>query len=78
MRKTTIDKLCDALNQAHRLTYPMRGYVYFADIRGDGSGKRRVYIVSNDFGGLTACYNGATYRQTAAKLRESLACAHIF
>jgi hypothetical protein len=78
MRKSTIDKLCEALNAAHRLTYPMRGYVFFADIKGDGRNKRRVYIVTNDGGGVTACYNGATYRETAAKLRESLACANIY
>ena len=78
MRKSTIDKLCEALNAAHRLTYPMRGYVFFADIKGDGRGKRKVYYISNDNGGVTACYNGATYRETAAKLRESLACANVY
>jgi len=78
MRKTTIDKLCQALNDANRLTYPMRGYVYFADIKGDGRNKRRVYVITNDGGGVTACHNGATYRQTAANLREVLAVQDVY
>lgn len=78
MRKTVIDKLCEAINKANRVTYPQKGYTYFADIKGDGQRKRRVYIVSGDNGGVTACYNGKTYRETAAKLRETLASSYIY
>jgi hypothetical protein len=56
----------------------MRGYIYFADIKGDGRNKRRVYVITNDGGGVTACHNGATYRQTAANLREVLAVQDVY
>lgn len=78
MRKTVIDTLCEAINKASRVTYPQKGYTYFADIRGDGQRNRRVYIITGDSGGVTACYNGRTYRETAAKLREVLACTGIY
>lgn len=78
MRKTIIDKLCAAINEAHRLTYPMKGYRYFADIKGDGRGVRRVYIITGDNGGVTAINNGATYRQTAANLREVLEASKVY
>jgi hypothetical protein len=68
MRKTTIDKLCEAMNKRNGLAYPMAGYVYFADIKGDGQSRRRVYCILNS-GGVASCYNGKTYRHTAAALR---------
>jgi hypothetical protein len=78
MRKTTIDKLCDALNHANRLTYPMKGYTYFGDVAGDGRNKRKVYVITNEAGGVTACHNGATYRQTAENLRKVLAVQSVY
>lgn len=78
MRKTVIDRLCEQINEARRVTYPMRGYTYFADIKGDGQRNRKVYIITNDQGGVTACHNGSTYRETAAKLREVLATQNIY
>ena len=78
MTKSTIDKLCEALNAARRVKYPMPGYTFFADVKGDGRRKRLVYIVTNKNGGVTACYNGATYRETAANLRESLSVQNIY
>ncbi len=79
MRKTTIDKLCDQFNERLKLTYPMRGHIRFADIRGGGGKMRRkVYMITNDAGGVTAMYNGATYRETAAKLREALSVLDVY
>lgn len=78
MRKTTIDKLCDAINQASRVSYPMPGYLFFADVRGDGRRARRVYAVTHPSGSVTACHNGPTYKQTAANLREVLSVQNIF
>lgn len=78
MRKTTIDKLCKAINEANRLTYPMKGYTYFADIKGDGRNVRRVYVITGDAGGVTACHNGPTYRQTAENLREVLSVQSVY
>ena len=78
MRKSTIDKLCDTFNQRLRLEYPMRGHIRFSDIRGDGSNRRKVYMNTNDGGGVTAMYNGATYRQTAANLRDVIAALDVY
>jgi len=78
MRKTTIDKLCEAINEARRVTYPQRSYLMFADIRGDGRLIRRVYCITSDGGGVSAMHNGATYRATAKNLREQLEIENIF
>lgn len=72
MKKGIIDKLCETLNRLNGLVYPMAGYVYFADVKGDGQAKRKVYMVMNDAGGVSLCYNGATYRQTADNIRKVL------
>jgi hypothetical protein len=72
MRKTTIDKLCEAINNTQGIVYPNKGYFRFSDIKGDGQGKRKVYVITGDHGGVTACHNGATYRQTAANLKSIL------
>jgi hypothetical protein len=78
MKKGTIDKLCEAINQARRVTYPQRGYLYFANIKGDGiSRRRRVYMITSDGGGVTAMHNGS-YRQTAKNLREVLEVQNIY
>jgi hypothetical protein len=77
MTKGTIDKLCAAINEARRVTYPQKGYLMFSDIRGDGMRRRRVYMVTNDNGGVTAIHNGS-YRQTAKNLREVLAVQSIY
>jgi len=72
MRKSTIDKLCEAFNKKYERTYPMPGFLRFADIKGDGRNRRNVYIIVNEGGGVAAIYNGATYRETAANLRSVL------
>lgn len=70
MRKTTIDKLCDRINELGGATYPMCGYLYYANIKGDGRRHRTVYCIINENGGVAAAYNGPTPRHTAARLRE--------
>lgn len=77
MKKGTIDKLCEAINKARRVTYPQKGYLMFSDIRGDGMRRRRVYMITGEAGGVTAIHNGS-YRQTAKNLREVLEVQHIF
>lgn len=72
MRLTTIDKLCQAINAARGLQYPNKGYLYFADVKGDGRRRRRVWCITSDAGGITSTHNGKTYRHTAAALREVL------
>lgn len=78
MKNTVISKLCDQINTVRRVSYPNKGYLYFADIRGDGPRKRRVYCIANDSGGVTAVHNGITHRQTAKNLREVLAVQGVF
>jgi hypothetical protein len=78
MKKGTIDKLCEAINEARRVTYPQKGYLYFANIKGDGiNRRRRVYMITGEAGGVTAIHNGS-YRKTAQNLRDVLAVQHIF
>ena len=74
MRKTIIDKLCDQYNQAHGFTYPSIGYLYFADIAGNGQLlQRRVWqTISNDGGVSRSLLNGKTYKHTAEYLRREL------
>ena len=69
---STIVKLCHAINTARRLEYPAIGYLYFADVMGDGSKRRSVWQVINRDGGIASAYNGKTYRETAANLRQIL------
>lgn len=74
MRKGVIDQLCAQINAANRnCTYPQRGYFMYANITGDGRNYRTVYVITNDQGGVTACHNGRTPRETAANLRGILA-----
>jgi hypothetical protein len=69
---STIVKLCHAINTARGLEYPAVGYLYFADVKGDGRNIRRVWVVTNANGAVTAVHNGKTYRETAANLRQIL------
>ncbi len=78
MRKSTIDKLCEAINNARRVSYPDIGCLYFADIKGDGQNRRKVYIITNKNGGVTAVHNASTYRQTAQNLRVVLAVQGVY
>jgi len=77
MKNGTIDKLCAAINEARRVVYPQKGYLYFANIKGDGTRRRRVYMITNEAGGVTAIHNGS-YRQTAKNLREVLAVQSVY
>ena len=69
---STIVKLCHAINTARGLEYPAVGYLYFGDVKGDGRNSRRVWVVTNTSGAVTAVHNGNTYRETAANLRQIL------
>jgi hypothetical protein len=69
---STIAKLCNAINTARGLEYPAVGYLYFADLIGNGRERRRVWAVTNSSGAVTAVHNGKHYRETAANLRQIL------
>ena len=71
MRKGVIDKLCDEINALNgNCTYPNRGYFRYANIKGDGRNWRTVYVITGEQGGVTACHNGRTPRNTAQNLRS--------
>lgn len=70
MRKTTIDRLCDEINALNgNCEYPQMGHMRYANITGDGRNYRTVYVIINAGGGVCAVHNGATPKETAAKLR---------
>lgn len=69
MRKCKIDILLDEINKLNgNATYPQMGYLYYADIRGDGRNIRKVYAIINIDGGVTAVHNGATAKATVKNL----------
>ena len=74
MRKTVIDKLCDKYNRAKGFTYPSIGYLYFADIKGDGTKlNRSIWVIITQNGGVSFSFlNCKTYKQTAEYLRREL------
>lgn len=73
MRKSIIDNLCDKLNANRGLTYPSIGYVYFADIRGNGRSRRALWEIINIGGGVArSIINAPTYQQTAQNLRREI------
>ena len=71
MRKCKIDNLCDEINRLNgNATYPQMGYLYYADIRGDGCNVRKVYVITNVNGGVTSVHNGATTKATIKNLES--------
>ena len=71
MRKCKIDNLCDEINRLNgNATYPQMGYLYYADIKGDGRNIRKVYAITNVNGGVTAVHNGATAKDTIKNLES--------
>lgn len=71
MRKCKIDRLLDEINKLNgNAVYPQMGYLYYADIRGDGQNRRRVYAITNVSGGVTAVHNGATAEKTIKNLES--------
>jgi len=55
------------------LDYPAKGYLQWADIRGDGSNRRNLYVVINDNGGVCQSHlRGKTMRETIANIDFAL------
>ena len=75
MKRGTIDKLCEAINTKKGLIYPSVGYLYYANIAGDGRRHRTVYQIIREGGGVAAVHNGYHAKATAANLRAALAMA---
>lgn len=77
MARTETDKLLDKLNERRGVQYPQVGYLYFADIRGDGSNIKRVYQIINIGGGVSLAHdlNDRNPVKRCAKIRAALASA---
>ena len=72
VRDTHIIDALARLNAARNLTYPDVGYSYYADIKGDGVYRPRVYTVTNARGGVThSSMNGATKRKTLERINAA-------
>lgn len=73
MSKTTTEKLLDRLNELRGLSYPQIGYLYFADIKGDGRNIKKVYVITNEGGGVRlSSLNGRTDRDRCNRLRVEI------
>lgn len=73
MRRVT-DTLLDYLNEKNGKVYPQIGYVYFADIKGDGRNIKSVYRIINEGGGVQYAtdLNGPTAAKRCAAIRAEL------
>lgn len=77
MTRVTHKHISDAVaryNAARGLTYPSIGYLQYADIRGDGSNWRGLYVQINEGGGVGSSYaprKGKTMRETLANIDEA-------
>lgn len=72
-QKTTTARLLRELNAKRGLKYPDIGYVFFADVGGDGRYCPRVYKIINADGGVTLSdLNGATARKRCDNIRAAL------
>ena len=73
IRDTHITDALARLNAKNGLSYPDRGYSYYADIKGDGTNTKRVYTIINKDGGVTRSHmNGDTMRQTLAAIEGEI------
>lgn len=64
-----VEQACQRYNKARGLTYSSRGYLQWANMRGDGSNRRGLYVTVNDNGGVaTSGWRGRTIRETIANI----------
>lgn len=64
-----VERACARLNAARGVAYPERGYLQWADIRGDGRNRRGLYATINDQGGVCSSgLRGKTMRETISIL----------
>lgn len=74
MRLTKTDTLLAELNAKRGLRYPLVGYTYFANLRGDGRNIRAIYTIINQGGGVTYSHlNDSTPKGRLAKIVRELA-----
>jgi len=70
---TKTEKLLNQLNQLRGKVYPDKGYMFWADVRGDGSGRKGCYTIINGDGGITSNkYSGVSNRVRCEWLRRDI------
>ena len=70
---STTEKLLRELNTINGVAYPGIGYVFFADIVGDGIARPRIYTVVNANGGVTLSeLNDTNPRKRCTKIRDAI------
>lgn len=64
-----VEQACERYNAARKLKYPAIGHLQWADIRGDGSNRRGLYVTINENGGVSSSNKRRrTMRQTIAAI----------
>lgn len=63
---------CQRYNAARRLSYGDAGYLQWADIRGDGTSRRSLYVGARGGGVASSYWRGATMRETVANINLAL------
>ena len=72
IRERHIKAAVAELNERRRVAYPQEGYTYWADVHGSGVYSPRLWRIVNEGGGVTySALNGATLRETLAKVQEA-------
>ena len=69
IRHRHVSDACARYNDRLKLNYPAKGYLQWADIKGDGIYRPRLYVVINETGGVTRSHlQGRTMRETIANI----------
>lgn len=70
---STTKKLLHELNTINGVAYLGIGYMYFADVVGDGTARPRIYTVINANGGVTlSALNDTNPRKRCTKIRDAI------
>jgi hypothetical protein len=70
---TKTGKLLNQLNQLRGKVYPDKGFMFYADVRGDGMGRKGCYTIINGNGGVIAnALNGIPARERCESIRSCI------
>lgn len=69
----TTEKLLDQLNALRGRVYPDKGYMFYADVKGDGTGRKGCYTIINGDGGVIAnALSGIPARERCQSIRACI------
>jgi hypothetical protein len=70
---TKTEKLLNQLNELRGKAYPDKGYMFWGDVRGDGSGRKGCYTIINGDGGIIAnALSGISARKRCESIRTCI------